>query len=50
MLGARTELDMALDRNRRIQEEKSRTKQSFPKNEFQLKLSEISGRLNKVGI
>ena len=48
VLGTKTELDLALDRHRKVQEEKVKSKHNLPKNEFQIKLSEISGRLNKV--
>merc|ERR1712123_286938 len=50
VLGTKTELDIALDRHRRVQEEKGKSKHNLPKNEFQIKLSEISGRLNKAEI
>jgi len=50
MLSAKTELDLALDRHRKVQEEKEKRKHKLPKNEFQRKLSEISGRLDKTEI
>ena len=48
MLSSKTELELAMDRHRRVQDEKEKRKQKLPKNEFQRKLSEISGRLTEV--
>eukprot|EP00090_Calanus_glacialis_P025686 TRINITY_DN4025_c0_g1_i1.p1 TRINITY_DN4025_c0_g1~~TRINITY_DN4025_c0_g1_i1.p1 ORF type:complete len:218 (-),score=84.17 TRINITY_DN4025_c0_g1_i1:96-749(-) len=50
VLSSKTELEIAMDRHRRVQEEKEKRKQKLPKNEFQRKLSEISGRLTETEI
>ena len=48
MLSSKTELEIAMDRHRRVQEEKEKRKQKLSRNEFQRKLSDISGRLSEV--
>merc|ERR1711915_150296 len=50
VLSSKSELDIALDKHKKVQEEKEKRRQKGVKNEFQQKLTEISGRLNQTQI